>query len=71
MYSELGEDGQVRLDPPRHPDNPLKALTSRKRHTSEWIVPDVRLFEPIVEPEDFWRAQQLLDSIKPRTRTEE
>ncbi len=68
MYSELGEDGQVRLDPPRHPDNPLKALTSRKRHTSEWIVPDVPLFEPIIEPEDFWRAWQLLDSIKPRTR---
>jgi DNA invertase Pin-like site-specific DNA recombinase len=68
LYSELGEDGRVRVDPPRHPDSPHRAKTGRKRASSAWILPTEPIFEPIVAPEAYRRAQELLASIKPGSR---
>jgi DNA invertase Pin-like site-specific DNA recombinase len=63
-YSEF-KDGAVRFEPElkKRPnkDGVWKKIHYRKRATQDWVLPDFDVFPPILEdPEDFWRAQELL-----------
>jgi DNA invertase Pin-like site-specific DNA recombinase len=68
LYSELSPDGQVVLNPPRHPNDPLKAKTGRRRVSSAWLMPDQAVFEPIVDATDFWKVQEIMNRRKPHSR---